>query len=141
VATFTELWTNHPGSAVRPCDASLVNQCAIRMSVALELSGVDTSSFEELYPGRRCWFGHSPAHILAAEEMANWMGACTGVFGIPYVYRSDRSGVNGKKGIVFIKDGWSQGGDHIDLWDRTTMKAGRASWLSKGSEIRFWRMG
>ncbi|CAM4337788.1 T6SS effector amidase Tae4 family protein [Pseudoalteromonas ostreae] len=43
------------------------------MGVALEKAGVDTSSFDTMYPQRRCYPGlkHSPKHILAAQELAN----------------------------------------------------------------------
>jgi len=67
------LWANHPYPK-KPCDgATFKNQCAIRMGVALEKSGVDTSSFDTMFPNRRCYpgFKHSPKHILAAQQLAD----------------------------------------------------------------------
>lgn len=67
------VWNNHPFPD-SPCSTKhFVNQCAIRMGVALEKSGVDTTSFDRLYPNRRCYknLTHSPKHILAAQELAN----------------------------------------------------------------------
>jgi len=47
IATLHKLWKNHPYPAY-PCDKSTFkNQCAIRMGVAMEKSGIDTSSFEK----------------------------------------------------------------------------------------------
>jgi len=66
---FSNLWLNHPYPK-SPCDKeTFSNQCAIRMGVALEKSGVDTSSFDVMYPNRRCYPGlkYSPRHILAAK--------------------------------------------------------------------------
>ena len=69
IIKFSKLWANHPYPN-SPCDKTLFgNKCAIRMGVALEKSGVDTSSFDSMYPQRRCYPGlkHNPGHILAAQ--------------------------------------------------------------------------
>jgi len=69
---YFNLWKNHPGRGVYPCDKSqFQNQCAIRMSTALHLSNVDISSFS----GAKCWVSHEDGfkHILRAQELADWM--------------------------------------------------------------------
>ena len=139
---FNRLWINHPYPK-DPCDKKeFNNQCAIRMGVALERSGVDTSSFDEMYPGRRCYpgFKHSPRHILSAQEMANWMKTKTIIFGRVSVYKKGVTSVDfmGKKGILFIKNGWGAT-DHIDLWNGKKMKAGRPSYFSRGA-VWFWEL-
>ena len=140
---FSKLWKNHPYPKF-PCDRGLfANQCAIRMGVALELSGVDTSSFDIKYPQRRCYPGlnHSPRHILAAQELANWLDdSGNNAFGSKRVIRGGAlESLKGKKGIVFIMNGWSST-DHIDLWDGETLKGGAPDWLNLGDEVWFWEI-
>lgn len=143
VVKFDTLWRNHPYPN-SPCDRALfTNQCAIRMGVALEKSGVDTSGFDRKYPQRRCYPGlnHSPKHILAAQELANWIDASdNNLFGNKAVYTSDATeALKGKKGIVFVMNGWGPT-DHIDLWDGETMKGGSADYLTRGDQIWFWEI-
>ncbi|MGR5150149.1 T6SS effector amidase Tae4 family protein [Photobacterium alginatilyticum] len=126
VIQFANLWKNHPYPQ-NPCDkAHFPNQCAIRMGVALEKSGIDTSSFDLKYPRRRCYpgFKHSPKHILAAQELANWIAANPNIFGQKKVITTEReSSLKGIRGIIFIKNGWGST-DHIDVWNGETMKGG-----------------
>lgn len=143
VVKFETLWRNHPYPK-SPCDTALfTNQCAIRMGVALEKSGVDTSGFDRKYPQRRCYPGlnHSPKHILAAQELANWIDSSdNNLFGSKTVHTGDASeALKGKKGIVFIRNGWGPT-DHIDLWDGETMKGGSPDYLTRGDEIWFWEI-
>lgn len=124
---FEKLWKNHPTidapmfSDDAPCTVNgkraFNNQCAIRMGVSLQKSGVKLDTFK----GAKCWHGHKPAHILRAEELTNWL---KGPFS-PFKQRFEFKGVNGfqdingKKGIIFFKDYYGPGnqGDHIDLWN------------------------
>lgn len=118
----------------------VANQCAIRMGVALEASGVDTSSFDIMYPNRRCYPGlnHHPKHILAAQELANWIKSKTSIFGTVEVFSNVTSAdFTNKKGIVFIKNGWGST-DHIDVWDGTDMKGSSPQYFALGEEVWFW---
>lgn len=139
---FAKLWKNHPYPS-NPCSkAHFPNQCAIRMGVALEETGIDTSSFDTKYPRRRCYpgFKHSPKHILAAQELANWMDVNPNIFGQKSVIREQRkSGLEGRKGIIFIKNGWGST-DHIDVWDGKAMKGGSPDWINLGDEVWFWEI-
>ena len=141
LALFNQLWAHHPGDEF-PCDKkAFPNQCAIRMGVALEKSGVNTSAFDRMYPNRRCYSGfkHTLRHILAAQELANWMKSEKKIFG--EVVNVDKSqldkALKGKKGIVFIKDGWGPV-DHIDVWNGSEMRGGETNYFSVGKEIWFW---
>lgn len=107
------LWDNHPYPA-SPCSTDLFsNQCAIRMSVALEKTGINTSTFDTLYPRRRCCSAypslkhHKPGHIMSAQELANWMDKNSSIFGITkkYTKKVSSSEFVGKKGIVFVMNG------------------------------------
>jgi len=136
------LWANHPYPK-KPCDsATFKNQCAIRMGVALEKSGVDTNSFDTMFPNRRCYpgFKHSPKHILAAQQLADWIKSKETIFGKVKVHKNVTNlDFTGKKGIVFIKNGWGNT-DHIDVWNGTTMKGGFPNYFSLGEEVWFWEL-
>jgi hypothetical protein len=113
------------------------------MGVSLEASGIDISSFDKMYPQRRCYPGlkHTPRHILAAQELANWIDSASCTFvGNKQVLKNDALSVlKDKKGIVFIMNGWGNT-DHIDLWDGEYLKAGDPDWLNLGEQIWFWEM-
>ena len=73
MVSFAKLWENHPTGDF-PCkdtggNRAYENQCAIRMGVTFDESGVGTKSFN----GARCWHSHMPSHILRAEELAIWL--------------------------------------------------------------------
>jgi hypothetical protein len=132
MVSFNKIWTNHPGRLSSPC--KFVNQCAIRMGIALQESGIDMSTFS----GAKCWHGHRPKHILRAQELADWITINSRYFGDRKVYKNVTSiDFQGKKGIVFIKDGWGAT-DHIDIWDGSIMKGGATDYFEKGKEVWFW---
>ncbi len=137
---FNDLWKNH-SYPEKPCDnKTFINQCAIRMGVALEKSGVDTTSFDKMYPHRRCYSGfkHNPRHILGAENLADWMKLNPIVFGIVKIFKQPKiNDFYAKKGIIFIKNGWGST-DHIDLWNGFAMKGGFVEYLEIGEELWFW---
>lgn len=124
---FDTLWENHPTISAStfaddaPCTVNgkraFENQCAIRMGVSLEKSGVNFNSFK----GARCWHGHKPAHILRAEELANWLKSPYSPFKqfIEFQGVNGFQSINGKRGIISFKDYYGPGerGDHIDLWN------------------------
>lgn len=135
---FDTLWNNHPtiSSAIfeddTPClnngKRAFENQCAIRMGECLSKSGINLDSFK----GARCWFNHKPAHILRAEELANWLKSPFSPFKKMHVFAGvdGFSGIKGQKGIIFFKDyyGPRQQGDHIDLWNGSRL-TNLSSWL------------
>ncbi|MGN0921141.1 MAG: T6SS effector amidase Tae4 family protein [Cellvibrio sp.] len=141
------LWDHHPYPK-SPCNTELFpNQCAIRMTEALIGAGVDISSFDKLYPRRRCSSAypslkhHHPGHIMSAQELANWMDKNPALFGPTKKFRGDITSANfvGKKGIVFIMNGWGST-DHIDIWNGNKMKGGQPQYFGLGEEIWFWQL-
>jgi hypothetical protein len=141
LASFATLWANHPYPA-DPCSVQFEHQCAIRMTVAFETSGIPTASFDRMFPNRRCWStGHKPGHILSAEEFARWVDT-EKLFG----RTSKRKNVTsanyvGKTGLVaFLNMPSSSGGtiDHIDLWNRNVLKAGEDTYFAAAEEVWFW---
>lgn len=137
---FDILWKNHPGN-LKPCNVvEFPNQCAIRMSEAFNKSGVDLTSFS----GAKCWEKHEDKfrHILRAQELDNWVDKHPEIFGNTVKlsrkkYPTMSSKSFNHKGLIFIKDGWGAT-DHIDLWDKNSLRAGSVDYLSLGVEIWFW---
>jgi hypothetical protein len=138
--TLQSLWDNHPYPNW-PCDQTLFeNQCAIRMTVALNGAGLSTANFR----GAKCYtsLGHSPRHILRAQELADWLATLPVSVGTVQKYREKVTSADflGKRGIVFIQDGWPHGGDHIDLWNGTSLKGGTPDYFERGRQIWFWEL-
>lgn len=103
------------------------DQCAIKMSIALQEGGVsletypkNRSEYRDVYAIKKKYRG-----ALAAEELANWL---IKVLGEPTKLppNTAQTSVQGKKGIIFFKNFWQRPGevgnqgDHIDLWDGST---------------------
>lgn len=138
--SFHRLWSNHPGPKIFPCDKStFINQCAIRLGVALQGAGVSLISF----PGTRCYpgFKHNPKHILRAQELADWLASNSNIAGAIVKYRKGEvssKNFSEKRGIVFIQNGWGLT-DHIDLWNGIEMKAGEDYYFDLGA-VWFWHL-
>ncbi|MGH1516924.1 T6SS effector amidase Tae4 family protein [Chryseobacterium sp. JK1] len=118
----------------------------MRMSEALHKSKVDLLSFH----GVKCWEKHEDGfkHFLRAEELAKLMDMHPEIFGNAVkLSRKKYPKMNHKsfkhKGIIFIKDGWYGGVDHIDLWNGLEMRGvldGGQKYMSLGTEIWFWNV-
>jgi hypothetical protein len=132
--TFNELWKNHPYPD-SPCDSSFVNQCAIRMGVALEASGLTVTGVT------KCWFKHTPRHILRAQELANALTKLGAYVGAVEKHTKPVTSADfaNRKGIAFIMDGWGST-DHIDLWDGVRLKGGDTSYFGLGKQVWFWSL-
>jgi RHS repeat-associated protein len=118
---FVNLWENYPTE--NPCKG-IENQCATRLSVALQRGGV---SFRT-YPGGK----KPPCGILVAQELANWLGT-----GNPTTFSGEgkreiftgadwRQKVDGRTGIIFFQD----------YWKRPTDKGGRPQAITSTSGTR-----
>lgn len=145
VSLMKLFWHNHPGRK-NVCDETLfVNQCAIRMGAALELSGIKMTQDRRVL--RRCTteyraFKHHKdglvkGHVLAAQELANWIKSETSVFGRRSVVHSQEE-ILGRTGVIFFRDGWGAT-DHIDVWDGEALVGGFPSYFdSDFKELWFW---
>lgn len=104
--------------------AGYENHCAIRMSHALELSGVPLANYREPV----CKAG-GITHARGAESLANYLWK---IFGPPKILSAGgKAGAKGKKGIVFFKaiTGFRGGrDDHIELWDGENTRGLRWLW-------------
>jgi hypothetical protein len=113
-----------------PCKAGVTNQCAVRMSVALERCGFSLNAFD---PIRRVHRGRSRCqldiqHLLGANELARYL---TRLWGAPERYAGNAAHnaaavLGTRTGVIYFDNcfrraGQSQKrGDHIDLWNGTT---------------------
>jgi hypothetical protein len=110
------------------------NQCAVRMSIALERCGFDLSGFgrvndhnnhRRVHAGRASCQVNLP-HVLAAEELARYIDA---VIGFTHDLRGpalDNAQASlTSPGIIYFNNCFTRRGqaerrgDHIDLWDGT----------------------
>lgn len=138
--SFSKLWIHHPAVTQEffPCrkkdgDPAFDHQCAVSMGIALTKSGLVLTSFG----GVRCWHGHSPAHVLRAEELARWLAGPHGAAMVGKVEETKRTAKSvpaaskyaGRTGIVFFLNFWGAGsqGDHIDLWNGNRMTHGASA--------------
>jgi hypothetical protein len=130
IIKFETIWENYP--SYDPCrdkktgkiPLGYENQCAIRVSYALEKSGVLFSSFH----GGRC--PNTPKNsgmVTSAQELANWLGpsrfsGCSKPE--TYIGKEAFDKIEDRTGIIFLANYWqrvtdkgsARTGDHIDLW-------------------------
>ncbi|MEO3434244.1 T6SS effector amidase Tae4 family protein [Inquilinus sp. CAU 1745] len=125
-----------------PCKVPAIsNQCAVRMSVALERCGFSLSAFghngnhgnhRRVHRNRRACQLPVP-HLVGAHELAVYL---EDIWGAPTRYRGRTlddapSALGGLRGIIYFnncftrEDQETRRGDHIDLWD------GREFWNIK----------
>jgi hypothetical protein len=137
--TFDKLWHGYPSS--KPyVDTSgdppkgFENQCAIKVSVALHATGVDMKSFRGAtvtVDGKRL--------AIRAEELAAWLKT-QHLIGLPLkpenvTGKEWQEKIKGRRGIAFFANYWarpgekSPTGDHIDLWNKSTLTPSFASIL------------
>jgi hypothetical protein len=144
---FKDLWYNHPANNddINPCwsdKSNFENQCAIRMGVALQRSGVAIKH----YRGVTCTtdFNFTPEckefHPLRVNELQDflevWLGEPESYINCTYEDFVE------KKGIIIFLDFWGTNmqGDHVDLWDGQSMTYGAKDYFERSREILFWDM-
>lgn len=137
---FINLWNSYP-TVNDPCDGPWDNQCAIRLSLALNDEKtllVDRFTYSE----PKCAHGHA----RGAESLANWLWRRH--LGRPSIFTSGASAkraLDEKNGIIFFKDCFtrsgetSASGDHIDLW-RRGMTKGYNDPGNKSAQVWFWEL-
>jgi hypothetical protein len=113
------------------------------MSVCLTRLGISLAS----YQGKFCWLGHGRQHALVAEQLARWLNSPSVTFvGYAEIRENSRSNPIAsndyatRQGIVLFKDfcGAGHDGDHIDVWDGSSMAVGDRSYFAPSREVWFW---
>ena len=116
------------------------NTCALRLSDALNQSGMPIRS----QPGLDTLIdGQGNRLATRAQELANVLSSDLGQ---PVRFQTSSSvdkldaqkALAGQEGIIFFKDGWTNGVDHIDLWDGS--QTGGTNGFTQGTpdEVWFW---
>lgn len=136
---FTTLWASYP-VVKAPCDGPWDNQCAIRMSIALNGEGSVTVNSKN-YSEPKCRHGHA----RGAESLANWLQT---KIGRPKKWKSGEAAkkdLQDDQGIIFFKDCFTragstaQVGDHIDLWRKGITKT-FSDPNNSSKEVWFWAL-
>ncbi|PRQ06737.1 type VI secretion system amidase effector protein Tae4 [Enhygromyxa salina] len=115
-----------------PCGDGWGNQCAIRMSIALEGAGF---SFKG-YGDPMCSHGHA----RGAESLANHLWREWGRPQVITTPSTAKRGIGTSSGIILFKDiaGFRGGsGDHIDLWNGIGTMTGE--YFSACNQVWFFR--
>lgn len=136
---FVPLWSGYP-TVSSPCDQGYANQCAIRLSIALNAQGtlrVGTGSYSE----PKCRHGHA----RGAQSLAYWL---VSRLGRPQIFTNVAAGkrtLTTSQGIIFFKDCFTragettQSGDHIDLWLRGLTKTFDDP-ANRSAQVWFWEL-
>jgi RHS repeat-associated protein len=143
---FSELWMNHPGvqGLPRPCGDSIENACATRLSVALQDSGMDMSS----YNAPTCATSTGKRLAMGALPLAKWL-ASPKRLGAPEKFKDGWAAfraISGRSGIIYIRQfvgvyDPKNRYDHIDLWNGGDLGKGAIQWITNyPKEVWFWRI-
>jgi len=127
---FQQLLNGYP-EKMAPCDQGWSNQCALRLSVALENAGFKLTS----YTDPLCKHGHA----RGAESLANYLWKQVGPPRISKTAAKGKARTKSKTGIILFKNMSSfRGGrgDHIDLWDMDASMTGQ--YYDDSEETWFW---
>lgn len=127
---------------------AFVDQCAIRVGVALVGAGVLPASGAGGLT--QCWHGHKgQGHTLRVEELVRWL-ATPGALGPPsrWTGKDPNFGAGvlkqiwGKRGILAMMNFWGRGsrGDHIDLWAGVVMLSGNYTYVLRCKDFHFWEL-
>jgi RHS repeat-associated protein len=145
-----ELWDAHPSTHGDSCPCKSLtigecqpyNQCAVRMSAALQNFGVDMSDFQ----GATCGIGGHDGHYTNAEQLSKYI---TKHLGAPKSFKDGNAALSymkDKKGIVFsrqfigVQDS-SRRWNHIDVWNGNSMAGGFREYITNSpKEVLFWQL-
>jgi hypothetical protein len=142
---FVKLWSSYETllslpTGKKPCNGPWANQCAIRMAIVLEGSGVSFKG--AAYSDPKCSHGHP----RGAESLANWLWKKHGAPSVHSDPEQAKKDLARETGIIFFKNCFTrdgstvQSGDHIDLWKKGLVQTyddpGNLS-----QQVWFWSVG
>ncbi len=132
--SFSSLVKNYPTSDFQSLKQQYDNQCAIRMSYALQKAGVDMSDFTQFVAGgvvaKLTENGKTYNVVLRAYQLWDYIYAKFGNASKDnYFYSTNQYSPNGEKdyakkmsdvqGIILFREFWGAGQGHIDYWTGT----------------------
>ncbi len=131
----------------RSQDNWITNTCAMRVSYAMNFSGVEQFRIDRSLLGAEKNINYitdkslprkGGVYIYRVDELANYMMKR---YGKPQIWAKggDLSrAVKGKTGIIlFVVNGWTDATGHFDLWDGE--KAAHEQYFDKSSDVFLWQ--
>jgi len=112
------------------------NSCAIRMSHALNSSGVMIQFRKGITAS-----GKKPPKWWYYFRVADIKGFISQHFGRAKTFKKEEFKNNCKKGIVVMNVPWSDATGHADLWDGSHMIDGHDDYIDIATSIEFWKLG
>ncbi len=135
--SFDVLWRHYP-TVMDPCDGGWNDQCAIRMSIALEAAGISLAAYDEPVCAHH--------HARGAQSLGDWLWR--NHLRRPELFRNGKIAkavCRDKQGIIVFKDCFKRRGetqmrgDHIDLWRRSVTKTWNDP-LDRSRQVYFWEL-
>lgn len=130
---YSKLSACYPG-VDQPSKDGYANQCAIRLSLAMQCAGWDFSDYDEPKT--------SEGWARGAQSLAWYLWRR---IGLPRRHRGNDASIRGRlasmRGIIFFRDirGFRNGtGDHIDLWNGLNTRGAEPFGYCK--EVWTWRL-
>lgn len=114
---------------------TFTNSCAIRMSHALNASGVEISSSSGAVSS-----GKNPPKWWYLYRVENMKSFLQTRFGAPTVFTSAEFKENCRKGIVVFEIQFANATGHVTLWDGSTTIDGSDNDIDLSRRILFWEL-
>jgi hypothetical protein len=139
---FEKMWKAYPAEKHECKDLELDNQCAIRMSHALQGVGIQ---LDAKYKGNVC--NCEKKYARGAQDLGAWLKVKWGTRDLGFEKPGKMpDSLKNKKGVILFMDipGYNTDGaqGHIDLWDGTKGESGElkgaAYW--NAATIWFWEL-
>jgi|GEM_PF-851628 len=132
----------------RASEAWIENTCAIRVSYAMNFSGIDAFKIDRAFAVAtkkinfitdRTRPGEGVVYIYRVDELASYL---LQKYGRPQIWAKKgdnlRQKVYGKKGIIlFVVKSWDNATGHFDLWDGE--KPAHEEYFNKASDVFLWQ--
>jgi hypothetical protein len=155
--TFERLFAAYPNGSSdtvkaligRRSEAWIENTCAIRVSYALNFSGIDDLKIDAAFAAmsKEIHFitdkskpAKNVVYIYRVDEFANYL---LKKYGRPQIWAKKghdnlRQKVYGKKGIIlFVVNSWDNATGHFDLWNKD--KPAHEDYFDQASDVFLWQ--
>jgi Type VI secretion system (T6SS), amidase effector protein 4 len=114
---------------------TFTNSCAIRMSHALNGSGIQIN-----FASGKTSSGKNPPKWWYYFRVNDLKDFISDIFGTADSYTKEEFKKNCKKGIVILNVPWQDATGHADLWDGKHMIDGHDDYIDLATSIQFWEV-